>query len=159
MADVAAPLKRWSYASVSDKIADIVLARPAHWVWFAGFGLASLGTMAFIGAIGYLFLRGVGIWGVNIPVAWGFAIANFVWWIGIGHAGTFISAILLLLRQKWRTSINRLAAAMTLFAAGMAGPFPVPALGPPGFALRAGAHPRPLDPVAPGGGPAGVVGV
>ena len=67
--------------------------------------------------MGYLFAKGVGIWGVNIPVAWGFAIANFVWWIGIGHAGTFISAILLLLRQKWRTSINRFAEAMTLFAA------------------------------------------
>src|SRR5689334_2650623 len=133
MADVAAPLKRWSYASVSDKIADIVLQRPTHWVWFAGFALASVGTMAFVGAIGWLFLRGIGIWGVNIPTAWGFAIANFVWWIGIGHAGTFISAILLLLRQKWRTSINRFAEAMTLFAAGIAGIFPILHLGRPWF--------------------------
>src|SRR5690348_3285563 len=86
MADIAAPLRRWSYASVSDKIADIVLRRPSHWVWFAAFGIASLGTVAFVGAIGWLFLRGIGIWGVNIPTAWGFAIANFVWWIGIGHA-------------------------------------------------------------------------
>src|ERR1041384_6924489 len=117
MADIAAPLKRWSYGSVSDKIADIVLTRPTHWLWFLAFGIASLGTMAFIGAIGYLFLRGIGIWGVNIPVAWGFAIANFVWWIGIGHAGTLISAILFLFRQRWRTSINRFAEAMTLFAA------------------------------------------
>jgi len=133
MADIAAPLKRWSYASVSDKIADIVLQRPTHWLLLAAFGLAALGTMAFIGAIGYLFLRGIGIWGVNIPVAWGFAIANFVWWIGIGHAGTFISAILLLLRQKWRTSINRFAEAMTLFAAGIAGIFPILHLGRPWF--------------------------
>ncbi|HYY59973.1 MAG TPA: NrfD/PsrC family molybdoenzyme membrane anchor subunit [Burkholderiales bacterium] len=133
MVDVAAPLKRWSYASVSDKIADLVLTRPTHWVWFLAFGIASLGTIAFVGAIGYLFLRGVGIWGVNIPVAWGFAIANFVWWIGIGHAGTFISAILLLLRQKWRTSINRFAEAMTLFAAGIAGIFPILHLGRPWF--------------------------
>ena len=133
MADVAAPLKRWSYASVSDKIADLVLTRPTHWVWFLAFGVASLGTIAFVGAIGYLFLRGIGIWGVNIPVAWGFAIANFVWWIGIGHAGTFISAILLLLRQKWRTSINRFAEAMTLFAAGIAGIFPILHLGRPWF--------------------------
>src|SRR5438270_9569607 len=133
MADIAAPLKRWSYASVSDKIADIVLSRPTHWGWFVAFGIASLGTIAFVGAIGYLFLRGIGIWGVNIPVAWGFAIANFVWWIGIGHAGTFISAILLLLRQKWRTSINRFAEAMTLFAAGIAGIFPILHLGRPWF--------------------------
>src|SRR5690242_11332537 len=133
MADIAAPLKRWSYASVSDKIADIVLSRPTHWLWFAAFGIASLGTIAFIGAIGYLFMRGIGIWGVNIPVAWGFAIANFVWWIGIGHAGTFISAILLLLRQRWRTSINRFAEAMTLFAAGIAGIFPILHLGRPWF--------------------------
>ena len=76
---------------------------------------------------------GVGIWGINIPVAWGFAIANFVWWIGIGHAGTLISAILLLLRQKWRTSINRFAEAMTLFAVVCAGMFPLLHLGRPWF--------------------------
>src|SRR5438067_9342271 len=133
MADIAAPLKRWSYASVSDKIADIVLARPTHWGWFVAFGIATLGTITFVGAIGYLFLRGIGIWGVNIPVAWGFAIANFVWCIGIGHADTFISAILLVLRQKWRTSINRFAEAMTLFAAGIAGIFPILHLGRPWF--------------------------
>src|SRR5438105_8110268 len=133
MAEVAAPLKRWTYATVCDKIADIVLKRSLHWRWLAGFGIAALGTMAFIGAITYLFMKGVGIWGVNIPVAWGFAIANFVWWIGIGHAGTFISAILLLLRQKWRTSINRFAEAMTLFAAGIAGLFPILHLGRPWF--------------------------
>ena len=77
------------------------------------------------------FLAGVGIWGINIPVAWGFAIANFVWWIGIGHAGTLISAILLLLNQKWRTSINRFAEAMTLFAVACAGLFPLLHLGRP----------------------------
>ena len=72
---------------------------------------------------------GVGVWGVDIPVAWGFAIINFVWWIGIGHAGTLISAILLLLRQDWRTSINRFAEAMTLFAVANAGLFPLLHLG------------------------------
>ena len=72
--------------------------------------------MMLLYALGYLFLRGVGIWGINIPIGWGFAIINFVWWIGIGHAGTLISAILLLLRQSWRNSINRFAEAMTLFA-------------------------------------------
>src|SRR5204862_1972581 len=82
-------------------------------------------------AIAYLLVEGIGIWGVNIPVAWGFAIVNFVWWIGIGHAGTLISAILLLLRQKWRTSINRFAEAMTLFAVACAGLFPLLHLGRP----------------------------
>ena len=79
----------------------------------------------------WLLMKGVGIWGVNIPVAWGFAITNFVWWIGIGHAGTFISAILLLLHQDWRTSINRFAEAMTLFAVACAGLFPLLHLGRP----------------------------
>ena len=76
---------------------------------------------------------GVGIWGIDIPVAWGFAITNFVWWIGIGHAGTLISAILLLLHQKWRTSINRIAEAMTIFAVMCAGLFPLLHLGRPWF--------------------------
>lgn len=90
----------WGYASVTDKIANLVLTRPVRWPWLAAFLFTFAGTLIF-------FAVGVGIWGVNIPVAWGFAIGNFVWWIGIGHAGTFISAFLLLLRQKWRTSINR----------------------------------------------------
>src|SRR6202047_7645 len=80
-----------------------------------------------------LMVYGVGIWGINIPVAWAFAITNFVWWIGIGHAGTLISAILLLLHQKWRTSINRFAEAMTLFAVSCAGVFPLLPLGRPWF--------------------------
>ncbi len=84
-----------------------------------------------LATVAYLLLKGVGIWGVNIPVGWGFAIINFVWWIGIGHAGTLISAILLLLRQQWRTSINRFAEAMTLFAVACAGHVPDPAHGPP----------------------------
>ena len=87
--------------------------------------------LLFCVAVGYLFYRGVGIWGINIPVAWGFAIMNFVWWIGIGHAGTFISAILLLLHQKWRTTINRFTEAMTLFAVMCAGLFPLLHLGRP----------------------------
>ena len=89
--------------------------------------------MLLLYAIGYLLLKGVGIWGINIPVAWGFAIVNFVWWIGIGHAGTLISAILLLLHQKWRTSINRFAEAMTMFAVACAGLFPLLHLGRPWF--------------------------
>jgi len=90
-----------------------------------GFWVLSLGTTLFVG---------IGAWGNNIPVAWAFDITNFVWWIGIGHAGTLISAILLLFQQKWRTSINRFAEAMTLFAVAMAGLYPVLHLGRPWFA-------------------------
>ncbi len=123
----------WGYASVSDKIAGLVLARPLRWPWLSAFLFTFACTLVFLGATIWLFIEGVGIWGVDIPVAWGFAIGNFVWWIGIGHAGTFISAVLLLLRQKWRTSINRFAEAMTLFAAGIAGIFPILHLGRPWF--------------------------
>jgi Ni/Fe-hydrogenase subunit HybB-like protein len=123
----------WGYASVSDKIAGIVLAGPVRWGWWSVFLAACAGVAVLLVAVAWLLIKGVGIWGVNIPVAWGFAISNFVWWIGIGHAGTFISAVLLLLRQKWRTSINRFAEAMTLFAAGIAGLFPILHLGRPWF--------------------------
>ncbi len=124
----------YTFATVTDKISAIVLTRPTSVGWLFGFGVAFLVTMMMLYAIGYLFLRGVGIWGVNIPVGWGFAIVNFVWWIGIGHAGTLISAILLLLRQSWRNSINRFAEAMTLFAVACAGLFPVLHLGRPWLA-------------------------
>ena len=92
--------------------------------------------------------EGVGIWGVNVPVGWGFAIVNFVWWIGIGHAGTLISAILLLLHQSWRNSINRFAEAMTLFAVMCAGMFPLAHLGRPWFFLLAGSLPEHDGPMA-----------
>lgn len=131
--DVGVLRAGWGYASVSDKIADLVLTRPVRWPWMTAFLFTFAGTLIFMGATACLFAKGIGIWGVNIPVAWGFAIGNFVWWIGIGHAGTFISAFLLLLRQKWRTSINRFAEAMTLFAAGIAGIFPILHLGRPWF--------------------------
>jgi Ni/Fe-hydrogenase subunit HybB-like protein len=123
-----------TFATVTDKISSIVLTRPASNAWFLGFGVTVLLTMMLLYAAGYLFIRGIGIWGVTIPVAWGFAIVNFVWWIGIGHAGTLISAILLLLRQSWRNSINRFAEAMTLFAVACAGIFPVLHLGRPWLA-------------------------
>jgi Ni/Fe-hydrogenase subunit HybB-like protein len=123
----------YTYSSITDKIASIVLTRPTTMGWIAGFALSCLLLMTLLGAVSYLLLRGVGIWGVNIPIAWGFAIVNFVWWIGIGHAGTLISSILLLLRQQWRTSINRFAEAMTLFAVACAGLFPLLHLGRPWF--------------------------
>jgi Ni/Fe-hydrogenase subunit HybB-like protein len=120
-----------TFASVTDQISSIVLTRPVSFGWLVGFGIAFLLTMMMLYAIGYLFVKGVGIWGINIPVGWGFAIVNFVWWIGIGHAGTLISAILLLLRQSWRNSINRFAEAMTLFAVASAGTFPLIHMGRP----------------------------
>jgi molybdopterin-containing oxidoreductase family membrane subunit len=120
-----------SYASVSDKIGNIVLTRKFGMGWWLIFGITAFFVMILTSAVGYLFARGVGIWGINMPVAWGFAIINFVWWVGIGHAGTFISAFLLLLRQDWRTSINRFAEAMTLFAVACAGMFPLLHMGRP----------------------------
>jgi molybdopterin-containing oxidoreductase family membrane subunit len=122
-----------SFRSVTDKISALVLSRPTSLLWWLCF-LASLGLAGiFVIAVVYLLVEGVGIWGIDIPVAWGFAITNFVWWIGIGHAGTLISAILLLMHQKWRTSINRLAEAMTIFAVMCAGLFPLLHLGRPWY--------------------------
>lgn len=122
---------RETLRSVSEKISDIVLVGRHPVPWWIGFGIAFVLMMGLFYAIAVLLAVGVGIWGINIPVAWGFAITNFVWWIGIGHAGTLISAILLLLLQKWRNSINRLAEAMTLFAVACAGMFPLLHLGRP----------------------------
>jgi molybdopterin-containing oxidoreductase family membrane subunit len=120
-------------ASVTDKVSSIVLTRPTSWRWWLGFTISFALFNLLMVAIFYLLFVGVGIWGVNVPVGWGFAIVNFVWWIGIGHAGTLISAILLLLRQSWRTSINRFAEAMTLFAVACAGLFPLLHMGRPWF--------------------------
>src|ERR1700736_3843873 len=115
----------YTYATVTDKISSIVLTRPTSAGWFLGFTVAFTMVMVLTISLAWLIIKGVGIWGINIPIGWGFAIVNFVWWIGIGHAGTLISAILFLLNQKWRTSINRFAEAMTLFAVACAGLFPL----------------------------------
>ena len=120
-----------TFGTVTDKISSIVLTRKTPLSWFIPFAIASMLLMIFLAAVGYLLVRGVGIWGIKIPIAWGWAITNFVWWIGIGHAGTLISAILLLLNQSWRNSINRFAEAMTLFAVACAGMFPLLHLGRP----------------------------
>ncbi|HWQ14342.1 MAG TPA: NrfD/PsrC family molybdoenzyme membrane anchor subunit [Roseiflexaceae bacterium] len=118
---------RQTYDSVTAQIGDIVLTplRRTPWGWALGFVVAALGLLLYLFSLAVLFVVGVGIWGINIPVAWGFDIINFVWWIGIGHAGTLISAILLLFRQDWRTSINRAAEAMTIFAVACAGIYPL----------------------------------
>jgi len=122
-----------TYASVTDKISVIVLTGSTPLSWFAGF-LVAFGLLQLLQlGMAWTLVFGVGTWGINIPVGWGFAIVNFVWWIGIGHAGTLISAILLLLRQQWRTSINRFAEAMTLFAVSCAGIFPLIHMGRPWF--------------------------
>jgi molybdopterin-containing oxidoreductase family membrane subunit len=123
------------FASVTEKISSIVLQRRTPWGWFAGFAVSFALMMLLFVAVTHLVLTGVGIWGVNVPIGWGFAIINFVWWIGIGHAGTLISAILLLLRQEWRTSINRFAEAMTLFAVACAAIYPIAHTGRPWLAI------------------------
>ena len=123
-----------TFATITDKISSIVLTDGISLGWLALLAIAgALAGMLGVAAM-YLFYEGPGIWGVNIPIGWGFAIVNFVWWIGIGHAGTLISAILLLLKQSWRNSINRFAEAMTLFAVMCAGMFPVFHLGRPWLA-------------------------
>jgi molybdopterin-containing oxidoreductase family membrane subunit len=120
-----------TFGSVTDKISAIVLKRKTPFGWFVGFAISFALFQLMMLAIINLLFKGIGLWGVNIPVGWGLDILNFVWWIGIGHAGTLISAILLLLRQRWRTSINRFAEAMTLFAVAQAGVFPLMHLGRP----------------------------
>src|SRR5580704_11146491 len=125
----------YTYASVGQKISSIVLTRKTPTGWFVGLAICALLVLVLLVSVSVLFFFGVGVWGINIPIAWGFAIVNFVWWIGIGHAGTLISAILLLLNQKWRTSINRFAEAMTLFAVACAGIFPLIHTGRPWYAF------------------------
>lgn len=112
-----------SFKEVTEIISKPAETKAPKW-WFIGLvGSMSLAALLF-SLIGYLIWDGVGVWGLNNPVGWGFAIVNFVFWVGIGHAGTLISAILFLFRQKWRTSINRFAEAMTIFAVICAGIFP-----------------------------------
>jgi Ni/Fe-hydrogenase subunit HybB-like protein len=122
---------RQTLGGVTDKIANIVLRRKPTLGWLTGLALSMLVLQIFVISVSWLLYRGVGVWGINVPVAWGFAIVNFVWWIGIGHAGTLISAILLLLNQGWRNAISRFAEAMTLFAVACAGQFPLLHMGRP----------------------------
>jgi len=123
-----------SFGSVTDKIASIVQTRKTPLGWIFGFAIGFTGLQLLGISVTYLFYKGTYIWGLNIPCGWGLDIINFVWWIGIGHAGTLISAILLLFRQSWRTSINRFAEAMTLFAVACAGMYPVIHTGRPWLA-------------------------
>ena len=113
------------FETVTETVAEIPLSKrfPLGWIGFLLVGLAFAGMLQM--ALGYLVIKGIGIWGNNVPVGWAFDIINFVWWIGIGHAGTLISAILLLFKQQWRMSISRFAEAMTIFAVMCAAIFPV----------------------------------
>ncbi len=124
-----------TFNSVTDKISGIVLTKRTPIGWFLGFAIAFAFLMLLNVTIAKILMEGIGIWGNNVPVGWAFDIINFVWWIGIGHAGTLISAILLLFRQQWRTSINRFAEAMTLFAVACAAMFPVLHTGRPWLAV------------------------
>jgi molybdopterin-containing oxidoreductase family membrane subunit len=124
-----------SLKNVTEKISDIVLRMKTPASWFFGFAVAFLLFQGMMFAMMMLLFVGIGVWGVNIPVGWGFDIINFVWWIGIGHAGTLISAILFLFRQKWRVSINRAAEAMTLFAVLCALQYPLFHTGRPWLAI------------------------
>ena len=124
------PLVRAPLVEGGKTFADItdLVSRPAESkttrAWYLGFGVSVAILMNLGAMIGYLVFTGVGVWGNNAPVGWAWDIVNFVFWIGIGHAGTLISAILCLFRQKWRTSINRASEAMTIFAVMAAGLFP-----------------------------------
>ena len=120
-----------TYESASAKISAIPLEQKQPSFWFIMAGIGFFGVMLLMASLGKLFANGIGIWGNNVPVGWGFDIINFVWWIGIGHAGTLISAILFLFRQEWRTSINRFAESMTIFAVMCAGLFPLIHMGRP----------------------------
>ncbi len=124
-----------SYTSVTGKISDIVLTSRTPVGWGMAFLISFVLFQVFLISLAYLLYEGVGVWGLNNPVSWGFAIVHFVWWIGIGHAGTLISAILLLLRQQWRNAINRFAEAMTIFAVICAAVFPVFHTGRPWLAI------------------------
>lgn len=113
-----------SFADITESVCGITESRPTK-AWWIALGISGLLITNLVAMLGYLIFKGIGVWGVNVPVSWGFAIINFVFWIGIGHAGTLISAILFLFRQKWRTGINRFAEAMTIFAVICALIFPM----------------------------------
>ncbi len=137
--ETPAAATRWTLPEARDfETVNALIAAPlferGSWTWRAwwiGFVISLALTMGFLVAVFLVLTRGIGIWGVNTTVVWGFAIADYVWWIGIGNAGTLISAMLLLMRQKWRAATNRFAEAMTLFAATIAGIFPIIHLGRP----------------------------
>ncbi len=134
-----------TYGDVTDQLAGIPLHFPARRRWLIALIIASLLFGLLCVSATVLFTTGVGIWGLNIPVTWAFAIHNYVWWLGIGHAGTLISALLLLLGRDWRNSLNRFAETMTLFAVVCAGIYPILHLGRPWFFYWMFPYPATMD--------------
>lgn len=132
-------------AILTEHVAGLSLRRDRNAGWLLAFGLAGSLVLTLLVSVTVLFSKGIGIFGNNIPVAWAFPIANFVWWIGIGHAGTFISAFLFLMRQEWRSSVNRLAEAMTLFAVACAALYPILHLGRPWLFYWLFPYPNTMD--------------
>ncbi len=125
--------KNITYAKVTDDILLPVENKPNK-AWWIGFTVAALGAMLWVVSVGYTFWTGIGAWGLNKTVGWAWDITDFVWWVGIGHAGTLISAVLLIFRQNWRNSINRSAEAMTIFAVICAATYVVAHMGRPWLA-------------------------
>jgi molybdopterin-containing oxidoreductase family membrane subunit len=134
-----------SFAAITDKVSGVVERPRPPLGWYIAFAISSATTLMLFVLIGYLITTGIGVWGNNVPVAWAFDIINLVFWIGIGHAGTLISAILFLFRQGWRTSINRAAEAMTLFAVACAGIFPTVHVGRVWFLYWLAPYPNPME--------------
>jgi molybdopterin-containing oxidoreductase family membrane subunit len=135
-----------NYHQISDEVSKPVESAPPKW-WYVAMGIATIMLLAGVWA-GYVTIsQGIGTWGLNNSVAWGWGIINFVWWIGIGHAGTAFSIFLLILRQKWRTSINRAAEAMTVFAVLAAGLFPMIHMGRIWFAFYIMPYPNTRGPL------------
>jgi molybdopterin-containing oxidoreductase family membrane subunit len=122
------------FSTVTETVCGVVERPRPPRAWYIAFGFSLALTGVLVAMLAHLFITGVGVWGNNQPVSWAFDITNFVFWVGIGHAGTLISAILFLFRQKWRTAINRFAEAMTIFAVICAGLFPAVHVGRPWLA-------------------------
>ncbi|MDA1014721.1 MAG: polysulfide reductase NrfD [Planctomycetota bacterium] len=130
------------FGEVTEQVSRVSEAPRAPLAWYVAFA-GSLGLLSLLGfCVLYLIFTGVGVWGLNTPVAWAYDITNFVFWVGIGHAGTLISAVLFLFRQRWRTSVNRSAEAMTLFAVMCAGIFPLIHMGRPWLAYWMAPYPN-----------------
>lgn len=134
-----------THGGLTDWISGLITEQRAPLSWFVGFAVCGFLTLVFLVALSWLFSVGVGIFGLNIPVAWGLPIVNTIWWIGIAHAGTLISAVLLLTRQDWRASINRFAEAMAMFAIVCAGLYPLIHLGRPWFFYYLLPYPNTMD--------------
>ncbi|TVQ76426.1 MAG: hydrogenase [Bradymonadales bacterium] len=123
-----------SYQTVTDEVCGVLESFPTK-KWYVAFGISSAIMMMGFALIGYMLIKGVGLSGIRSPVNWGMMIVTFVFWVGIGHAGTLISAILFLCKQNWRTAINRSAEAMTIFAVICAGIFPLIHTGRPWYSI------------------------